>query len=74
MGQYGSFSPSSRLSSRTELTGSGRLNLLEQVLDSYDLSKYTFTRKVVIEEGTINHAFPVLTLNVRFARSPDELL
>lgn len=48
--------------------------LLEQLLDSYDLRKYTFTRKVVIEERAINHAFPVLTLNVRFAQSPDELL
>ena len=47
---------------------------LEQVIASYDLARYTFTRKVVIEEGAINHAFPVLTLNVRFARSSDELL
>lgn len=48
--------------------------LLEQLLASYDLINYTFTRKVVIEERAINHAFPVLTLNVRFAQSPDELL
>lgn len=48
--------------------------LLEQVLAAYDLSKYTFTRHVVIEERAINHAFPVLTLNVRFAGSADELL
>lgn len=48
--------------------------LLEQVIASYDLSKYTFTRQVVIEERAINHAFPVLTLNVRFAQSADELL
>jgi hypothetical protein len=48
--------------------------LLEQVLASYDLANYTFTRRVVIEERAINHAFPVLTLNVRFARSADELL
>ena len=47
---------------------------LEQVLASHDLSKYTFTRKVVIEQGAINHAFPILTLNVYFASSPDELL
>jgi hypothetical protein len=49
-------------------------SLLEEVLASYDLSKYTFTRHVVIEERAINHAFPVLTLNVRFAESADELL
>ena len=47
---------------------------LEQVLGSYDLSKYLFTRQVTIEERAINHAFPVLTLNVRFAQSADELL
>ncbi len=47
---------------------------LEQVLASHDLSKYTFTRKVVIEQGASNHAFPILTLNAYFASSPDELL
>jgi hypothetical protein len=47
---------------------------LEHVLDSYDLARYTFTRHVVIELGARNHAFPVLTLNVRFADSPDDLL
>ena len=47
---------------------------LEQLLSSYDLKKYTFTRKVVIEQGVINHAFPTLTLNAAFADSPDQLL
>lgn len=47
---------------------------LERVLHDYDLSKYVFTRQVTIETGAINHAFPVLTLNVRFADSEDELL
>lgn len=47
---------------------------LRQILASYDLHKYLFTREVVIEEHAMNHAFPVLTLNVRFADSPDELL
>jgi len=47
---------------------------LEQVLASHDLAKYTFTRKVVIEQGATNHAFPILTLNPYFASSPDELL
>src|SRR5689334_16240136 len=36
---------------------------LEQVLASHDLSKYTFTRKVIIEQAGTNHAFPTLTLN-----------
>jgi hypothetical protein len=47
---------------------------LEQLLATHDLKKYTFTRRVVIEEGAINHAMPVLTLNARFAASPDQLL
>src|SRR6266542_4774888 len=47
---------------------------LEQLLASYDLRDYTFTQRVVIEEGVINHAFPTLTLNVGFADSSDELL
>jgi len=47
---------------------------LEQVLASYNLKKYTFTRKVIIEQGAINHAFPTLTLNAGFAGSPDQML
>jgi hypothetical protein len=47
---------------------------LEQVIASYDLSKFTFTHRVIIEERAINHAFPVLTLNARFADSGDDLL
>jgi hypothetical protein len=47
---------------------------LQQVLAAHDLKKYTFTRRVIIEQGAVNHAFPVLTLNARFASSPDELL
>lgn len=49
-------------------------SMLERVLHDYDLAKYTFTHDVVIEEQAINHAFPVLTLNARFADSEDELL
>lgn len=47
---------------------------LEQLLKKYDVSKYTFTRKVIIEERAMNHAFPELTLNVHFLGSDDELL
>ena len=36
--------------------------LLEQLFGSYDLSRYTFTRRVVIEERAINPPFQVLTL------------
>src|SRR5919109_3700163 len=47
---------------------------LEQLIATYDLKKYTFTRRVVIQQGATNHAFPVLTLNAGFASSPDEML
>ena len=47
---------------------------LKKIVSSYDLTKYIFTREVVIEERAMNHSFPVLTLNARFADSPDELL
>jgi hypothetical protein len=47
---------------------------LDQLLKKHDVSKYTFTRTVVIEERAMNHAFPVLTLNVHFLGSDDELL
>ena len=47
---------------------------LRKLLDSYDLTKYTFTRDVLIDRGVMNHAFPALTLNVRFADAPDDLL
>jgi|SRR5882672_8804221 len=47
---------------------------LEQLLKKYDVSKYTFTHTVIIEERAMNHAFPVLTLNVHFLGSDDELL
>lgn len=47
---------------------------LERVVRDYDLRKFTFIREVVIEEQAINHAFPILTLNARFADTEDELL
>jgi hypothetical protein len=47
---------------------------LRKLLGSYDLTKYTFTREVMIDRGAMNHAFPELTLNVRFADAPDDLL
>lgn len=47
---------------------------LQALLRKYDLAKYTFTNQVVIEQGAMNHSFPVITLNVRFRDSPDALL
>jgi len=47
---------------------------LKKLISTYDLAKYTFTREVLIDRGVMNHAFPELTLNVRFAGEPDDLL
>jgi hypothetical protein len=47
---------------------------LKKLIGIYDLSKYTFTREVVIDRGAMNHAFPELTLNARWADAPDDLL
>jgi len=47
---------------------------LKKLIGSYDLTKYTFTRDVTIDRGAMNHAFPELTLNARFANVPDDLL
>lgn len=46
---------------------------LEKLLETYDLSRWTFTRKVRIEHGVIPHSHPVLTLAAREA-SDDSLL
>jgi hypothetical protein len=70
-----------RLAKRTPLLdistahhGSGEEQRKEQVLrlaQQYDLSKYTITRKLVIDRGAINHSAPVLTLNLRFLDNDD---
>lgn len=41
------------------------LDQLERLLQTYDLGKWAFTRRVHIESGTIPHSHPVLTLNTR---------
>ncbi len=40
-------------------------NILENILTKYDLSSYTFTDTVRIENNAIPHSHPVLTLNTR---------
>lgn len=39
---------------------------LQRLLRQYDLSKWTFTRKIMIEDNVIAHSHPVLTLNTRW--------
>ena len=47
---------------------------LEKLLKSYNLSKYTFTHNVLIDENSIPHSHPVLTLHARHLNSDDLLL
>ena len=46
---------------------------LERLLSTYDLSKWIFTRKILIESRVIPHSHPVLTLSTRHLKD-DELL
>jgi hypothetical protein len=46
---------------------------LRRLLQTYDLTKWTFTKSVVIDEKAIPHSHPVLTLSARHVRD-DELL
>jgi hypothetical protein len=54
-----------RLHSGTTLEQRGREQLL-QILKTYDLEKWLFTRTVVIQSRVIPHSHPVLTLNTRY--------
>ncbi len=47
-------------SSRSELHARDRI---QNILERFDLSKYTFTQEIIIEDRAIPHSHPVLTLN-----------
>jgi hypothetical protein len=51
-----------------------RKEQIERLARQYDLSKYTITRNIVIDEGAINHSSPVLTQNLRFLDNDDRAL
>lgn len=46
---------------------------VQEILDKYDLTKWIFTDKIIIEAFAIPHSHPILTLNTR-PKSQDELL
>ena len=46
-------------------------DLILEFLDRYDLEKYIFTNKVIIQSKAIPHSHPVLTLNTRHIHDPD---
>jgi len=47
---------------------------IEEFAKHYDLSKYTITRDIVINQYAANHSSPVLTLNLRFLGNEDDLI
>ena len=46
---------------------------LQRLLQTYDLSRWIFTRSILIDEQAIPHSHPVLTLHTRHLKD-DELL
>ena len=47
---------------------------LERLLKTNDVSRYSFTHEVMIDEHSIPHSHPVLTLHTRHLKSDDLLL
>jgi hypothetical protein len=47
---------------------------LERLTAAHDLRQWTFTHEVVIDEKSIPHSHPVLTLHTRHLKQDDELL
>jgi hypothetical protein len=47
---------------------------LERLLAQYDVSPWRFTSKVIVDDNTIPHSHPVLTLHTRHLRDDDLLL
>lgn len=48
--------------------------MIQDFLKKYDLSKYIFTKKIIIQSMAIPHSHPVLTLNTRQIDQPDRYL
>ncbi|HYX30978.1 MAG TPA: hypothetical protein VE863_20740 [Pyrinomonadaceae bacterium] len=51
-----------------------RKDQIERLAEKYDLSKYTITRDIVIDQTAMNHSAPVLTQNLRFLDNDDRAL
>ena len=51
-----------------------RKEQIERLANQYDLSKYTITRDIVVDERAANHSAPVLTQNLRFLDNDDRAL
>lgn len=48
--------------------------VLQRLLQSYDLGRFIFTRHIRIEPGVIPHSHPVLTLNTASTGEPERYL
>lgn len=51
-----------------------RKEQIERLAEQYDLSEYTITHNIVIDQQSINHSSPVLTQNLRFLDNDDRAL
>jgi len=51
-----------------------RKEQIERLAEQYDMSRYTITRDIVVDEKAINHSSPVLTQNLRFLDNDDRAL
>ena len=47
---------------------------LQRLLKTYDLSKWIFTKSILIDEKAIPHSHPILTLHTRHLKDDDLLL
>jgi len=47
---------------------------LQRLLKTYDLSKWIFTKSILIDEKSVPHSHPVLTLHTRHLKDDDLLL
>ena len=47
---------------------------LERLLGQYDLSRWLFTNEVLVDEKSIPHSHPVLTVHTRHLKQDDELV
>jgi hypothetical protein len=47
---------------------------LRRLLETHDLTPWLFTRRVIIDEASVPHSHPILTLHTRHLRNEDHLL
>lgn len=64
--------PKLKIKTKSGLPGEEqRKQQMERLAQQYDLKRYTITRDILIERGSVNHSHPTLTLNLRFLDNDD---